>query len=95
MAVERLWLIRHGESDGNVAASKAERDGSPVIALDTRDSDVELSPVGREQAEALRAWMDSLDVPVDEYWVSVNPRTRGVAAAPAPVIVRGSLPCSI
>lgn len=80
MAVERLWLIRHGESEGNVAASRAERDGSPVIALDTRDSDVELSPVGVEQATALRAWVDSLDVPVDEYWVSPYWRARQTLA---------------
>ena len=51
MAVTRLWLVRHGESEGNVAASRAEREGSPVIALDARDADVELSPVGREQAQ--------------------------------------------
>lgn len=76
MAVERLWLIRHGESEGNVAASRAEHDGSPVIALDTRDSDVELSPVGVEQATALRAWVDSLAVPVDECWVSPYWRAR-------------------
>lgn len=76
MAVTRLLLIRHGESEGNVAASAAERTGAPVIELDTRDADVELSPVGREQAEALRAWVDSLDAPVDEYWVSPYLRAR-------------------
>ncbi|MFG6280148.1 histidine phosphatase family protein [Microbacterium sp. 5K110] len=76
MAVNRLWLIRHGESEGNVAASRAEREGSPVIALDTRDSDVELSPVGVEQATALSAWFADLDAPVDEYWVSPYLRAR-------------------
>jgi broad specificity phosphatase PhoE len=76
MAVKRLWLIRHGESEGNVAASRAEREGSPVIALDTRDSDVELSPVGVEQATALGTWLSSLDTPVDEYWVSPYLRAR-------------------
>lgn len=76
MVVTRLWLVRHGESEGNVAASKAERDGSTVIALDARDADVELSPVGREQAEALRTWVSSLDAPIDEYWVSPYRRAR-------------------
>ena len=76
MAVTRLWLVRHGESDGNVAASRAERAGSPVISLDTREADVELSPVGKEQAEALTTWVENLDVPIDEYWVSPYRRAR-------------------
>ncbi|MDT0115886.1 histidine phosphatase family protein [Microbacterium sp. PRF11] len=70
MSVTRLWLVRHGESEGNVAASRAERDGSPVIALDIRDADVELSPTGREQAAALGTWLRSVEGSVDEYWVS-------------------------
>lgn len=80
MAVTRLWLVRHGESEGNVAASRAERKGSPVIALDERDADVELSPTGREQAEALRTWVASLDAPIDEYWVSPYLRARQTLA---------------
>lgn len=80
MAVTRLWLIRHGESEGNVAASTAERSGAPVIELDTRDADVQLSPVGREQAEALRAWADSLGDAVDEHWVSPYLRARQTLA---------------
>ncbi len=80
MAVTRLWLVRHGESEGNVAASRAEREGSPVIALDERDADVELSPTGREQAEALRTWVASLDAPIDEYWVSPYLRARQTLA---------------
>lgn len=76
MAVTRLWLVRHGESEGNVAASRAEREGSPVIALDARDADVELSATGREQAEALRTWVASVDAPIDEYWVSPYRRAR-------------------
>lgn len=76
MAVNRLWLVRHGESEGNVAASKAEREGSPVIALATRDADVELSPVGCEQAQALGTWLRGVGSTVDEYWVSPYRRAR-------------------
>lgn len=88
MAVTRLWLVRHGESEGNVAASEAERSGSPVIRLDTRDADVELSPVGREQARALRSWLESLEAPIDECWVSPYRRARqtlSIALEDAPV----------
>jgi broad specificity phosphatase PhoE len=94
MAVNRLWLIRHGESEGNVAASKAQREGSPVIALDARDSDVELSPVGVEQATALRTWLSTLADPIDEYWVSPYRRARqtlslalGDLPAPLPTVI--------
>lgn len=80
MAVTRLWLVRHGESEGNVAAAKAERDGSPVIELDVRDADVGLSAVGRTQAEALRTWFRTLDAPIDEYWVSPYLRARQTLA---------------
>lgn len=80
MAVTRLLLIRHGESEGNVAASEAERTGSSVIALDVRHADVELSATGREQAEALGTWLRSVADDVDEYWVSPYCRARQTLA---------------
>ena len=51
-AVE-LILIRHGESQGNVAATDATVSGAEVIAVPARDADVELSSTGREQVTAL------------------------------------------
>jgi broad specificity phosphatase PhoE len=53
MALEELWLVRHGESVGNVAATGAEVAGAEVIALEDRDADVPLSATGVEQARAL------------------------------------------
>ena len=53
MTIRELWLVRHGESTGNVAATGAERAGAELIEIDVRDADVPLSQVGREQAEAL------------------------------------------
>ena len=57
MTARELWLVRHGESIGNVAATRAERDGLDVIPLDIRDADVPLSDAGREQASALAEWL--------------------------------------
>lgn len=51
-AVE-LLLIRHGESEGNVAATDARVAGAEVIDVPARDPDVNLSDVGQEQARAL------------------------------------------
>ncbi|WP_041553441.1 histidine phosphatase family protein [Cellulomonas fimi] len=56
-AVAELVLVRHGESVGNVAATRAERAGAEVIDLATRDADTPLSRRGEEQAEALGTWL--------------------------------------
>jgi broad specificity phosphatase PhoE len=53
-----LWLVRHGESGGNVARDLAEAQGLDDITIDARrDCDVPLSDRGREQAQALGEWM--------------------------------------
>lgn len=48
-----IWLVRHGESMGNVADGAAHRSGAGRLELDVRDPDVPLSDTGRSQAEAL------------------------------------------
>lgn len=52
----RLWLVRHGQSAGNVAREEARAAGSERIALTTRDVDVPLSRLGERQADALGRW---------------------------------------
>lgn len=56
----RLWIIRHGESAGNIARDRAEAAGAPLIELRHRDADVPLSSLGLEQAQALGAWVSAL-----------------------------------
>jgi broad specificity phosphatase PhoE len=51
-----LWVVRHGQSAGNVARDEAAAAGLARIALDHRDVDVPLSALGREQAQALGHW---------------------------------------
>ena len=41
---ERLWLVRHGQSQGNVARDAADEAGAHEIDIDMRDVDV---PTGR------------------------------------------------
>ena len=88
----RLWVVRHGESAGNVARDTAERDRLERIALDTRDVDVPLSDTGKGQAQALGAWM--ADQPPEEQptvvWVSPYVRalqTAEIALASASLAV--------
>lgn len=53
----QLWLVRHAESEGNVADVRARDARAERLELDVRDPDVPLSRVGREQATALgRSW---------------------------------------
>lgn len=51
-----LWVVRHGQSAGNVARDKATAEWLARIALTHRDVDVPLSDLGRQQAEALGHW---------------------------------------
>ena len=51
-----MWIVRHGESAGNVARDAAEAAGHAIIDIPTRDVDVPLSPLGERQAAALGRW---------------------------------------
>jgi broad specificity phosphatase PhoE len=55
-----LTLVRHGESIGNVAREAAEGNSAEVIAVQYRDADVPLSPLGQDQSRALGEWLASL-----------------------------------
>ena len=55
-----LWLVRHGESQGNLADAAAHDTGAARLGLDVRDPDVPLSDTGRAQAEALGRWLGGL-----------------------------------
>ncbi|HKO93448.1 MAG TPA: phosphoglycerate mutase family protein, partial [Polyangiaceae bacterium] len=52
----RLWLVRHGESAGNVVRAAAEAAGLAMLDIADRDMDVPLSALGRKQALALGRW---------------------------------------
>ncbi|MFL6590463.1 MAG: histidine phosphatase family protein [Chthoniobacterales bacterium] len=60
-----LWIVRHGESAGNVARRHAVQRGHERIELSTRDMDVPTSPLGERQAEALGRWFSENVEPVD------------------------------
>ena len=53
---DRLWVVRHGQSAGNVARDAAEAARETWIDLETRDVDTSLSPLGEQQARALGEW---------------------------------------
>jgi len=55
-----LWIIRHGQSAGNVARDLAEDAGVELIELATRDADVPLSDLGQQQSMALARWFEQM-----------------------------------
>jgi len=57
---ERMWLVRHGQSQGNVARDAADEAGLSMIDIDLRDVDVPLSDLGFQQAEAAGRWFAEL-----------------------------------
>jgi 2,3-bisphosphoglycerate-dependent phosphoglycerate mutase len=55
-----LYIVRHGESAGNVARDAALKAGEAVIDLEFRDVDVPLSELGERQSIALGRWFGGL-----------------------------------
>jgi len=53
---DRLWIVRHGQSAGNVARDAAELAQTHLIDLTTRDADTPLSELGQQQSHALAKW---------------------------------------
>jgi 2,3-bisphosphoglycerate-dependent phosphoglycerate mutase len=81
MTVRELILVRHGQSEGNVAAEAAARDRLDKIEVPARDPDVVLSETGRKQATALGKWLGALseDERPGAVWSSPYRRARETA----------------
>jgi broad specificity phosphatase PhoE len=74
-----LWVVRHGESSGNVARDAAEAGGLERIDIAQRDMDVPLSDTGHGQAEALGRWFADSDEKPTVVWTSPYVRARQTA----------------
>ena len=61
---QTLWIVRHGESAGNVAREAADAAGLGRIDIAERDVDVPLSDRGEEQSQALGDWF--AEMPEDQ-----------------------------
>lgn len=81
MTPTRIILVRHGQSQGNVAAELASKEHLERIEVPARDPDVELSGLGVEQARAVGTWLAALpeaDRP-EVLWTSPYRRARQTA----------------
>ena len=77
----RLWIVRHGESAGNVARAVAMAAGQARIDVSVRDVDVPLSALGERQADALGRWFADLAEAERPEVVLVSPYLRARATA--------------
>lgn len=83
-----LWLVRHAESEGNVADLAAQDAGADRLELPARDPDVELSATGRKQAQALgESWREGPDE--RPAVVLTSPYRRALATAEIAVAAAG------
>jgi 2,3-bisphosphoglycerate-dependent phosphoglycerate mutase len=57
---EKLWIVRHGQSAGNVARDAAHASGAHMIDIPFRDVDVPLSDLGHAQAQAVGRWFAAM-----------------------------------
>jgi ribonuclease H / adenosylcobalamin/alpha-ribazole phosphatase len=75
-----LWIIRHGESAGNIA-SRETQPGDHRFRLDMRDADIPLSPTGEHQASALGHWFASGKVHAKPDFILSSPYLRAIETA--------------
>lgn len=76
-----LWIVRHGQSEGNVARDRAQLAGLDRIELTTRDVDVPLSATGVEQAQALGRWFNEARMAERPNVLLASPYVRAVQTA--------------
>ncbi|MEA1014573.1 histidine phosphatase family protein [Sphingosinicella sp. LY1275] len=84
---EKLWIVRHGQSAGNVARDAADAAGLSVIDIPMRDVDVPLSDLGEQQARALGHWFAALpesqrpEIVLASPYVRARQTARAICAA--------------
>ena len=78
----RIWIVRHGESAGNVASEAAHGAKLARIDIAERDVDVALSVRGEQQADALGRWFAAMPAGERSEIVLTSPylRARETAA---------------
>jgi probable phosphoglycerate mutase len=79
----QLWIVRHGESLGNVARDAAMASDLARIDIADRDIDVPLSPLGLEQSRSVGRWFASLPKEERPEVILSSPYLRAVGTASA------------
>ena len=78
---QTLWIVRHGQSAGNVARDIAEASGLHIIDIADRDIDVQLSGLGRDQSQSLGRWFAALERDLQPQLLLCSPYLRAQETA--------------
>lgn len=78
---DRLWIVRHGQSESNVARAVAEAAAFDNIGISVRDVDVQLSALGQQQARAVGRWLGESPQQDRPTVVLVSPYRRALQTA--------------
>jgi broad specificity phosphatase PhoE len=78
---QEIWLVRHGQSAGNVARDAAEAAAGLRVDIAERDVDVPLSELGRRQSQALASWFAALPPEQQPSVVLHSPYVRAAQTA--------------
>jgi len=78
-----LWIVRHGQSAGNVARDAADASGLGRIDIASRDMDVPLSDLGHQQARALGRWFADMPASERPSTLMASPYLRAVQTSQA------------
>ncbi|GAB3391822.1 histidine phosphatase family protein [Massilia agri] len=78
---QEIWLVRHGQSAGNVARELAEASAGHRIDIADRDVDVPLSELGERQSQALGSWFAALPPEQQPTVVLHSPYVRAAETA--------------
>ena len=76
-----VWLLRHGQSQGNVVRDAARGKGLSVLDIADRDMDVPLSDLGQRQADAFGRWLSTQPNANRPEVVIASPYVRAVDTA--------------
>jgi probable phosphoglycerate mutase len=71
-----LWLLRHGQSQGNVMREAAQGSDVEILDIAERDMDVSLSALGREQATSFGRWLGGQEPELQPDVVVTSPYLR-------------------
>lgn len=79
-----LILLRHGQSEGNVAIKASEKGNNRFFTPEFRDKhsrDFRLTELGKKQARAAGSWLKTnVPMPLDRFYVSDYIRAKETAA---------------
>src|SRR5262245_22063093 len=91
---KRIWVVRHGQSVGNLAWEQAEAVGKLASGINGRNADAPLSDLGERQAAAVGFWFKEMSKKQRPTVVVSSPYTRAIGTAEG-IVEAAGLPLQV